>query len=169
MERWLKLEQWWGRCLAPEICQNVPYGSRIDVWSLGTVLYELLVLKHPFQSSNMAATVLKIISSEPAPLPTRCSQEVNQIVQLCLQKDPSRRPSAKELLAHPAVKGFGEETARLESTSSDLGSTWGPIVEEDGEESATLDGGQTRLYKGEFCIADPDGDRSLKAEGCVAQ
>ena len=71
----------------------------------------------------MAATVLKIISSEPAPLPTRCSQEaggvvwwsysfqhggatvfnkflinlsqVNQIVQLCLQKDPSRRPSAK--------------------------------------------------------------------------
>lgn len=148
--------------LAPEICQNVPYGSRIDVWSLGTVLYELLVLKHPFQSSNMAATVLKIISSEPAPLPTRCSQEVNQIVQLCLQKDPSRRPSAKELLAHPAVKGFGEETARLESTSSDLGSTWGPIVEEDGEESATLDGGQTRLYKGEFCIADPDGDRSLK-------
>ena len=46
---------------APEICQNVPYGgsdealrhislhmwqgSRIDIWSLGTVLYELLSLK----------------------------------------------------------------------------------------------------------------------------
>ena len=71
-------------------------GSRLDVWSLGTVLYELLSLRlgpldpvpislslcelvpdvrHPFQSSNMAATVLKIISSEPAPLPARCSEE----------------------------------------------------------------------------------------------
>eukprot|EP00434_Breviolum_minutum_P043788 symbB.v1.2.039050.t1/scaffold6316.1/size19089/1 len=143
------------------ICQSVPYGSRIDVWSLGTVLYELLSLKHPFQSSNMAATVLKIISSEPAPLPTRCSEEV---VQLCLQKDPSKRPSAKELLALPAVKGFGEETARLDSTESDLGSTWGQVIEE-GDESAatsTFTGGLTRLYTGEFYIEDPDGDRSLK-------
>ena len=150
--------------LAPEICQSVPYGSRIDVWSLGTVLYELLSLKHPFQSSNMAATVLKIISSEPAPLPTRCSEEVIQVVQLCLQKDPSKRPSAKELLALPAVKGFGEETARLDSTESDLGSTWGQVIEE-GDESAatsTFTGGLTRLYTGEFYIEDPDGDRSLK-------
>lgn len=149
--------------LAPEVCQSVPYGSRIDVWSLGTVLYELLSLRHPFQSSNMAATVLKIISSEPAPLPARCSEEVIQVVQLCLQKDPSKRPSAKELLAHPAVKGFGEETTRLDSTESDLGSSWGAgQVIEEGDESGTFTGGLTRLYTGEFCIADPDGDKSLK-------
>lgn len=43
----------------------------------------------------MAATVLKIISSEPAALPSRCGEEVVQIVELCLQKDPAKRPSAK--------------------------------------------------------------------------
>ena len=147
--------------LAPEICQNVPYGSRIDIWSLGTVLYELLSLKHPFQSSNMAATVLKIISSEPAALPTRCGEEVVQIVSLCLQKDPAKRPSAKELLGNPALKSFGEETKRLDATDSDLGSTWGGHVIEEGEESTSF-GGLTRQYTGEFLIADPEGDRSLK-------
>lgn len=52
-------------------------------------------VRHPFQSSNMAATALKIISSEPAALPSRCGEEVVQIVELCLQKDPAKRPSAK--------------------------------------------------------------------------
>ncbi|CAJ1423708.1 unnamed protein product [Effrenium voratum] len=151
--------------LAPEICQSTPYGSRIDVWSLGTVLYELLALRHPFQCSNMAATVMKIISKEPEPLPSSVSPEVVQIVQLCLQKDASKRPSAKELLAHPAMKRFGCETQRLDATqSSDLGSSWGggKIVEEDGE--GTFDAGGTRMYTAEFCVVDPDatGDRSLK-------
>jgi len=143
--------------LAPEICNGAKYGSRIDVWSLGAVLYEILALKHPFQASNMAATLMKIISQDPAPLPDRCSEEVKAVVALALQKDQHKRPSAKELLAHPAVKQLGgEATARLDASSGldSLASSWdgGKIIEED--ENLTLQSPAGTLHSTEFRILD---------------
>lgn len=143
--------------LAPEICNGAKYGSRIDVWSLGAVLYEILALKHPFQASNMAATLMKIISADPAPLPDRCSEEVKAVVALALQKDQNKRPSAKELLAHPAVKQLGgEATARLDASSGldSLASSWdgGKIIEED--ENLTLQSPAGTLHSTEFRILD---------------
>lgn len=35
--------------LSPEICEDRPYDTKSDVWSLGCVLYEMLALHVPFQ------------------------------------------------------------------------------------------------------------------------
>merc|ERR1740123_392388 len=53
--------------LAPEVCENEPYNSKVDVWSLGIVLYELLSLKQPFQANSMPALIMKIVTAEPPP------------------------------------------------------------------------------------------------------
>jgi len=38
--------------LSPEICEEKPYNSKTDVWSIGIVLYELCTNKHPFDAQS---------------------------------------------------------------------------------------------------------------------
>eukprot|EP00929_Paragymnodinium_shiwhaense_P037789 TRINITY_DN2006_c1_g1_i1.p1 TRINITY_DN2006_c1_g1~~TRINITY_DN2006_c1_g1_i1.p1 ORF type:complete len:1139 (-),score=244.67 TRINITY_DN2006_c1_g1_i1:59-3475(-) len=99
--------------LAPELCNSSPYGVKVDIWSLGVVLYELLTLQVPFQANNMVATIMKIVNAEPPPLPDRCSSEASEIVKQVLHKQPDQRPTAAELLAMPCIRKFG-------GTSGDL-------------------------------------------------
>ncbi|KAL0479454.1 serine/threonine-protein kinase Nek, partial [Acrasis kona] len=35
--------------MSPELCKNIPYDARSDVWALGCILYELCALSHPFE------------------------------------------------------------------------------------------------------------------------
>lgn len=91
--------------LPPEVVDNKPYGIKADIWSLGVVLYELLVLEPPFQGHCLAALVLKIVTTEPKPVPAQnYSEEVRRMVTWCLQKDPEKRPSTDELLDLPTLR-----------------------------------------------------------------
>eukprot|EP00906_Rhabdomonas_costata_P029293 RCo041356 len=38
---------------SPEICQNLPYDHKSDVWSLGCILYELVSLRHAFSGTSI--------------------------------------------------------------------------------------------------------------------
>ena len=38
--------------LSPEVCEDRPYNSKSDIWSLGCILYEMCTLKHPFEAKN---------------------------------------------------------------------------------------------------------------------
>lgn len=46
--------------IAPEVLDNVGYTETIDWWSLGTILYEMLVGYTPFCADNNAETCLKV-------------------------------------------------------------------------------------------------------------
>lgn len=104
---------------SPEVCNNLPYGLKADVWSAGVVLYELLSLELPFQGSNLVVLVMRIISEEPRPLPLDCSPDARAVVARVLSKRPDDRPTVGELLAlpvvHRAVNCDGAE--ELEKTS----------------------------------------------------
>merc|ERR1719356_1552944 len=88
---------------SPEVCNNLPYGLKADVWSAGVVLYELLSLELPFQGANLVVLVMRIISEEPRPLPLDCSPDARAVVGRVLSKRPDDRPTAGELLALPVV------------------------------------------------------------------
>lgn len=90
--------------LPPEVCNNQPYGTKADIWSLGVVFYELLALEQPFQATNLAALIVKIVGAQPKPLSDNHSEEVRKLVEKMLRKDPSRRPSARKVLEASAVK-----------------------------------------------------------------
>ena len=49
--------------LAPEIFEGKPYGRSADVWSLGVLFYEILVLRMPFEANSLAALCVKITQS----------------------------------------------------------------------------------------------------------
>lgn len=96
--------------LSPEICQDLPYNSKSDVWSLGCILYEMLSLSHAFDAFSMRGLVLKIIQGTFAPPPNSYSQNIQSLLKALLQTDPEARPTVEQVLGHPAL---AEEVRRL--------------------------------------------------------
>lgn len=52
-----------------QVCEGADYGAGCDVWSLGILLHELMLLRPPFFANSMPALVLKICTEAPPPLP----------------------------------------------------------------------------------------------------
>ena len=89
--------------MAPERFRRGPYGPKSDVYSLGTVLYEMLAGRLPFipASPDPLALVAMQVEDEPPPLRSLCpdvSPSLEALVKSTLDKDPDARPST-ELLA----------------------------------------------------------------------
>ena len=72
-----------------------------DVYSLGTILYQMLTGRPPFQAATPVETVLLVLEQDPLPprlLNPRADRELEMIALKCLQKPPDLRyPSAKSL------------------------------------------------------------------------
>ncbi|KAL4469437.1 hypothetical protein ABPG74_004690 [Tetrahymena malaccensis] len=87
----------------PEIVQNRPYSEKADVWSFGCVLYELMMLKPPFQSGNPLMLAKKIVDLEYESITKanapQYSQELIEIVSRCLTVEEKERPSILEILS----------------------------------------------------------------------
>jgi formylglycine-generating enzyme required for sulfatase activity len=102
--------------MAPEQVRGAATDSRTDVFAFGTVLYEMLMGRRPFQRESGAETLAAILRDEPpdlAELATTAPQ-LAPIVRRCLEKDPERRfASAEELLAELASVSATETPRRL--------------------------------------------------------
>ena len=93
--------------LSPEMCEEKPYNSKSDVWALGCVIYEMCTKRHPFEATNQAALIMKIINGKYPPIPTTYySAELIEIANLCLIRDYKKRPSANTLLTKPSNISF---------------------------------------------------------------
>lgn len=92
--------------MAPEVLQSSEYDAKADIWSLGITAYELAVGEPPHSSVHPMRAIFLIPNSEPAKLPDpqNWGDDFNDFLKVCLQKDPSLRPSALELLEHPFIK-----------------------------------------------------------------
>ena len=75
--------------LAPEIFEGKPYGRSADVWSLGVLFYEILVLRMPFEANSLAALCVKITQSR-APNVIGYSADCAELVASLLHKDASQ-------------------------------------------------------------------------------
>lgn len=84
--------------LSPELCEDRPYNSKTDIWSLGVVLHELSTLSLPFRANSEAALVLKIIRSQIPSIPKHYSASLSSLISLCLRRKPEQRPIAEQLL-----------------------------------------------------------------------
>jgi Tol biopolymer transport system component/predicted Ser/Thr protein kinase len=78
--------------MSPEQVRGEPLDPRTDVFSLGSVLYEIVGRVHPFASGSTADTMSAILTREPPPLPDpSIPAELQRILRKCLDKDRERR------------------------------------------------------------------------------
>ena len=75
------------------------YDESVDIWSLGTLCYEMLIGKPTFEASTMKELQYKIEKGEYT-LPTTLSKEAVSFLNAMLQYDPKCRLNAEELSRH---------------------------------------------------------------------
>jgi serine/threonine protein kinase len=78
---------------------KVGYDQKADIWSLGTICYEMLIGKSAFNSQSMEELVKKVESGSYS-IPTNLSKEVVSFLNGMLQYNAKNRLSADELAHH---------------------------------------------------------------------
>jgi Tol biopolymer transport system component len=78
--------------MSPEQTQSTAVDERADIWSFGTVLYEMLAGRPAFSGTTAADTMLAVLTHEPdwQALP-RTTPSVHRVLRRCLAKEPSKR------------------------------------------------------------------------------
>ena len=89
--------------LSPELCDELPYNDKSDVWALGCILYELCTYNHPFNAQCQASLVLKIIQNTPEPINDIYSDNLKKLINIILDKNYLTRPSCFDILNFPFV------------------------------------------------------------------
>eukprot|EP00271_Cylindrocystis_brebissonii_P006354 TRINITY_DN19105_c0_g1_i1.p1 TRINITY_DN19105_c0_g1~~TRINITY_DN19105_c0_g1_i1.p1 ORF type:complete len:608 (-),score=69.31 TRINITY_DN19105_c0_g1_i1:259-2082(-) len=87
--------------VAPEVARKQPYGAAADMWSLGISIFGALTGRFPF--GKMDGLLHGEKSSDPSQRWSQISPDAKDLMHSLLQMDPSKRPSAAEVLRHPWI------------------------------------------------------------------
>lgn len=118
--------------MAPELLKGMSPDVTSDIYAFGSVLYELLALRRPFQASTVEEWVEAHLSVAPmslARLMTGIPKSLDELVLRCLAKAPEDRPesfaslkiSLNEIARAETGKGFSQEF--LQATSHGMPET----------------------------------------------
>jgi len=91
--------------MAPEILTRTGHGKAVDWWSLGALMYDMLVGSPPFTGENRKQTIEKILKMK-LNLPPYLSHEVRDLIKGLLRRQSSKRlgagvADANPIKAHP--------------------------------------------------------------------
>jgi len=108
--------------MSPEQARGEPGDPRSDLFSLGTVLYELVSGRRAFQRDTAAETLTAILREDPPELTAGSASGVppalTRVVQHCLEKNPAERFQSASDVAFALENLSGASSAALQSVTS---------------------------------------------------
>lgn len=119
--------------LSPELCQDVPYSSKSDIWALGCLLYEICSLRPPFTATNLLSLFYKIIKGEYSPVPSTYSDNITSLIQRVLCPCPEYRPNAASVLSIAYVQECLGEYVKHRQTELTMSNLNGEYLHLSGE------------------------------------
>ena len=88
--------------IAPEILEGkTGHSYEVDIWSLGVIMYTLIIGKPPFETNNVKETYKRIkMGNYSFPENAIISEPAKDLIQSILVLDPHKRPKLDEILSH---------------------------------------------------------------------
>lgn len=88
--------------MAPEMVLSQRYDARVDLWSVGVILYECLFGKAPYKSDTLEELLQKIKSGQPIVIPkgAKISDSCRDLLARCLERDPGKRITYEDFFQH---------------------------------------------------------------------
>jgi hypothetical protein len=88
--------------MAPEVIEAIDYDEKIDIWSFGIMIREMLEGEPPYMDLPSAKALFLIITKGLPPLKRKnLSLQLLDFLDFTLKMDPQDRPDAINLLQHP--------------------------------------------------------------------
>lgn len=84
--------------IAPEVLNKKGHSFEVDVWSLGCILYTLLIGKPPFETECLKDTYAKIKKNEYSIPANKVTHQAKNLINNLLQADPNSRPTMGQIL-----------------------------------------------------------------------
>ncbi|XP_061164753.1 mitogen-activated protein kinase kinase kinase 13-like [Saccostrea echinata] len=87
--------------MAPEVIRNEPCSEKVDIWSFGVVVWELLSSEIPYKDVDSSAIIWGVGSNSlHLPVPSTCPEGFKLLMRQCWEAKTRNRPSFKQVLMH---------------------------------------------------------------------
>jgi len=87
--------------MAPEVIRNEVCNEKVDIWSFGVCVWELLTCEIPYKNVDSSAIIWGVGSNSlQLPIPSTCPEGFKLLVKQCWSAKPRNRPSFRHILMH---------------------------------------------------------------------
>ena len=103
------------RYLSPEQTNDLEVDHRTDIYTLGVILYEMLMGEAPFDGESMVSVLMDIVQKPPPTFSEKnpavqVPESLEDVIRCSLAKYPGDRPASAEAFATALMDAIGEDS-----------------------------------------------------------
>ena len=86
------------RYMAPEVASEKPYNQKVDVYSFGILLWQMITLETPFRGYDVKMHSKLVVQEGSRPkIPTSLPSTISKLIENCWHSDYTRRPEFQDV------------------------------------------------------------------------